>query len=424
VRGAALRLRFARPVDTATEALLTYTRGCALLVAGHLEPARQTLKAAARDASVSGHLYLTGLASARLALVEALTGRLGEAEDAARAAADAFPDADGGPRLADHGARAALAWVASERGEFGDAFAQLGAVTAAPQRHGDLVAAAVLVLVRCRLLRARGDLFAALGALEEFAQSGGDLLPDWLGQRLAAAGAEVCIAQGRPDAAAERLPSHVPAEHAPHLLALGSVKLATGAPAESGRLARQVLHQPVEAVDLHVTAHLLAASSALALGKAEPAAASLRAAIELAATTGCRRPFDEAPRRLKSLFDQRRPPLAAPSARRAPSGPPAPAVGGPVPSARRPSSSTPSVSGSVAHLPVQTQPPTLLVQPLTEREREVLVHLDALLPTRQIAAEMFLSVNTVKTHVRAILRKLSAERRHEAVRRARELGLL
>ena len=95
-----------------------------------------------------------------------------------------------------------------------------------------------------------------------------------------------------------------------------------------------------------------------------------------------------------------------------------------MPSARRPSSSTPSVSESVARLPVQTQPPTLLVQPLTEREREVLVHLDALLPTRQIAAEMFVSVNTVKTHVRAILRKLSAERRHEAVRRARELGLL
>ena len=82
------------------------------------------------------------------------------------------------------------------------------------------------------------------------------------------------------------------------------------------------------------------------------------------------------------------------------------------------------VGGSAVHVPVQAQPPAVLVQPLTEREREVLVHLDALLPTRQIAAEMFLSVNTVKTHVRAILRKLSAERRHEAVRRARELGLL
>ena len=73
------------------------------------------------------------------------------------------------------------------------------------------------------------------------------------------------------------------------------------------------------------------------------------------------------------------------------------------------------------HVPIQGQSAAVLVQPLTEREREVLGHLDALLPTRQIAAEMFVSVNTVKTHVRAILRKLSAKRRHEAVRRAREL---
>ena len=104
----------------------------------------------------------------------------------------------------------------------------------------------------------------------------------------------------------------MPVEHAPHLLAAGWVKLATGAPAESGRLAKQVLHRPAGAVDLHVTAHLLAASSALALGLAEPAAASLDEAIKLAATTGCRRPFDEAPRRLRSFLEQRRP-LAAPS---------------------------------------------------------------------------------------------------------------
>jgi LuxR family maltose regulon positive regulatory protein len=34
------------------------------------------------------------------------------------------------------------------------------------------------------------------------------------------------------------------------------------------------------------------------------------------------------------------------------------------------------------------------------------------------------SVNTVKTHIRGILRKLSANRRNDAIRRARELGLL
>jgi LuxR family maltose regulon positive regulatory protein len=54
----------------------------------------------------------------------------------------------------------------------------------------------------------------------------------------------------------------------------------------------------------------------------------------------------------------------------------------------------------------------------------VLVHLAELLPTEEIAGRMFVSVNTVKTHIRAILRKLAAERRNEAVRRAKELGLV
>ena len=42
----------------------------------------------------------------------------------------------------------------------------------------------------------------------------------------------------------------------------------------------------------------------------------------------------------------------------------------------------------------------------------------------EIAATMFISVNTVRTHIRSILRKLSATRRNQAVRRARELGVI
>jgi len=61
---------------------------------------------------------------------------------------------------------------------------------------------------------------------------------------------------------------------------------------------------------------------------------------------------------------------------------------------------------------------------LTAKELEVLEHLEALLTTEEIADTMFISVNTVRTHVRNILRKLSASRRNEAVRRAREAGLL
>jgi LuxR family maltose regulon positive regulatory protein len=65
-----------------------------------------------------------------------------------------------------------------------------------------------------------------------------------------------------------------------------------------------------------------------------------------------------------------------------------------------------------------------VTQDLSERELEVLTQLAAMLSTAEIAATMFISVNTVRTHIRSILRKLSATRRNQAVRRARELGLI
>jgi LuxR family maltose regulon positive regulatory protein len=65
-----------------------------------------------------------------------------------------------------------------------------------------------------------------------------------------------------------------------------------------------------------------------------------------------------------------------------------------------------------------------LAAPLTEREQAVLGFLDSDLSTRQIADELYLSVNTVRSHVRRIYRKLNASRRGDAVRRARHLRLL
>jgi LuxR family maltose regulon positive regulatory protein len=69
-------------------------------------------------------------------------------------------------------------------------------------------------------------------------------------------------------------------------------------------------------------------------------------------------------------------------------------------------------------------PPVALVAPLTDREQAVLGFLDSELSTRQIADELYVSVNTIKSHLRSIYRKLDASRRGEAVRRARNLRLL
>jgi LuxR family transcriptional regulator, maltose regulon positive regulatory protein len=61
---------------------------------------------------------------------------------------------------------------------------------------------------------------------------------------------------------------------------------------------------------------------------------------------------------------------------------------------------------------------------LTPKELEVLRLLATRLSRREIGARLYVSLNTVKTHQRAIYRKLSVEHRGAAVSRARELGLL
>lgn len=61
---------------------------------------------------------------------------------------------------------------------------------------------------------------------------------------------------------------------------------------------------------------------------------------------------------------------------------------------------------------------------LSSREMEVLMRLAGGMTTAQISKDMFISDNTVKTHVRHILEKLEASNRAEAVSKATQLGLL
>ena len=61
---------------------------------------------------------------------------------------------------------------------------------------------------------------------------------------------------------------------------------------------------------------------------------------------------------------------------------------------------------------------------LSSREMEVLVCLSQGMTTAQISSDLFISENTVKTHVRHILEKLEASNRAEAVSKAMQLGLI
>ena len=61
---------------------------------------------------------------------------------------------------------------------------------------------------------------------------------------------------------------------------------------------------------------------------------------------------------------------------------------------------------------------------LTDRERAVLPYLATHLKAGEIASDLYLSVNTVKSHQQAIYRKLGVSSRRDAVDRGRELGLI
>jgi LuxR family maltose regulon positive regulatory protein len=65
-----------------------------------------------------------------------------------------------------------------------------------------------------------------------------------------------------------------------------------------------------------------------------------------------------------------------------------------------------------------------LREPLSQSEIRVLRYLPTKLSAPEIADQLYVSVNTVKTHMRHLYDKLGAHRRHEAVEQARALGLL
>ena len=130
---------------------------------------------------------------------------------------------------------------------------------------------------------------------------------------------------------------------------------------------------------------------------------TLRTALTMARGCGLRRPFHEAGPAVRRLLAREDPGqrVAADGW-----GSQAPPLG--------------ALDGSATH----DRPAGAPIEELTAKESEVLGHLAELLTTEEIAAVMFISVNTVRTHVRNILRKFGVPRRNAAVRLAREYELL
>jgi len=382
--------------ELVTSHMLALSYGArALLQAGRPEAALVTLDDARRVAAPwCDRLLATcdGLA----ALAEAMRGRLGRAAELAAPASGSGPPAD----QTTPAARVALAWIASDIGDAALARSRSAALTDADLQ--DPLLAVTVAVLRARNARADGDPAAALATLDAARQGE---LPTSLDGRLSAEAAATWTASGRPDLAVRALAELSPAASIEVTLELARARLALG----DGEPVRSAITDLLRHVDLplglRVEALLIRAAEALERGDTAAAKAAADRALRTAAPERLRRPFLDAPARLRGFF-RHHSDLSARHSWLDDAEPPRPPV---------PARLTPADSQAA---------PSVLIEPLTEKEQEVLVHLSELLSTEEIARQMYVSVNTVRTHVRAILRKLAASRRNEAIRRARDLQII
>ncbi|WP_233624480.1 LuxR C-terminal-related transcriptional regulator [Actinoplanes sp. ATCC 53533] len=333
-----------------------------------------------------------------LALIEAHCGRLGHAERLAEEALDLAERCGVPPARQPVTAHVALAWVAMERYDVDGAGHHLRIADQRCRPDTAPLTRAAMALVKSRRLQARGELRGAAKLLEDTDAGDGPRTQRWLACEIVLARARLMITMGRPGDAL-RLVDDLPEPELPSVQVTHAAALIAGGDAPR---AREVLQPVLGAAGLRspvaVEGWLVMATVAAHDGDVADARRALGQALRHAIPEAQRRAVHQVWAQLRRLLrdndelvEQHR--VLQDAAR---SG---------------------SRSRLVDHGPV-------LVEPLSRREMDVLQGIAAMLPTEEIAARLFVSINTVKTHVRSILRKLSASRRNEAVRRARSLGLI
>lgn len=380
---------------------------CAMQGLGHLREgdvtgARDALRLGVDVADRSAEPALLVECLGLLALIACCEGDTTRAATLAARAARTASDAGLTVCVLPRAPRIAQAWIALEQFDLRAASEHVDAAARADFVLGDPVSNALLALVTARLRAAQGDRASAIAtiatALERLGPQDG-----WLVARLRLELVPWLLARGETTEASEEL-ARVDDELAgPAVsLAAGQVRLARGddVAAATAYAAARDQHAPVP---VRVAASLAECARLLRAGAPVQAHRAVVEALQLARPVTLRRPFHEASVPVRQLIQQDRQLASAHAWLFERTGP----------AAARPRTRP----GGDARPPAP-------IEQLTEKETEVLGHLAALLTTEEIAAEMYISVNTVRTHVRNILRKLGVTRRNAAVRVAREYELL
>lgn len=343
----------------------------------------------------------------RLALVEAVCGRLGRAAELAATASDsgARSPATGAEAPPNVPADIALAWTYLERNELTRARTSLKRVEAALRMRDDRGAATLANLLAARMYLAEGRHQDAASMLAQARQ--GWSLPGWLDTKLTLVKARAEAMGGKPQAALDALDECGGIPELDAATARAYAWLAAREPTTAQRELRYVFevaatepapdHVLLDALLIDARIHYLDGervagrrSLARALRIARETDARLPVAMEHAWMFPVLRADAELARSYQALSQDD------------PGGDP----------------------GGSLRLPAAAAAGSALVEQLTEREQEVLRGVAQMLSTAEIANELYISANTVKSHLKNVNRKLAVTDRREAVRRARQLNYL
>ncbi|MGW1339527.1 LuxR C-terminal-related transcriptional regulator [Kribbella sp. NPDC002412] len=378
--------------------LVAGCKGRALLRSGDFPAALEAFTAGIAIAEDSGAHDALAEFLGMAALVEAIRGRLRRAGEVV-AQATALAESETQPDLP-QATIVAEAWVRADQGDLPAAedLVQRAAEAAAPT-HDTQVVAAALALVRARLLRANGDLDLAAAELRAACDSYGSH-GGWLSQALIVDQAKLLVTQHLPQEAIRVIEQSDGRDQA------GSLLVLQRAAAESGERPPAQSRVPTDRdapLETQVDGWLVEAAESIRAGNTGRGGLCLERALRLAAPEQLRRPFAEAPPLLRRMLQPTGELMRHHAWLRGPSH---------------------RGRGRAADRWGVPRTELVITTSLTSKEQEVLEYLAQLLTTEEIAGTMYVSVNTVRSHVRSILRKLGASRRNEAVRRAWELGLL
>jgi LuxR family maltose regulon positive regulatory protein len=284
------------------------------------------------------------------------------------------------------------------------------------ERSGDVAMIGWSYVCLVRALFSRGDMAGAEEIIQRMENVAREThVPPWITSLMAAWQARIWLAQDKLDAAsqwaqergldADRDPALV---HEIEYIALARLLIAQGRQDEASKLLRRLLDATESGGRISRAIEILnlQALSAQAGDDTAKAMISLERALSLAEPGGFVRIFVDEGAPMARLLYQALDRGIAPDY------------------TRRLLAAFPIVEPEKTAPSSTEVPKSELIEPLSDRELEVLQLIADGLTNREIAARLFLSVNTVKVHSRNVYGKLGAHNRTEAVARAQALGIL